>query len=66
MKQLIQVQKLSRQAQKTVMGQALPSCPPTGCYVYSVKDGNNRCFVLPCHTVYGTVQLVEGKYQCCF
>ncbi len=66
MKSLRFAQKLNRNAQKNIMGQGSSSCPPTGCHLYSVKDGNDRCFVLPCHTVYGVVKLVNGAYQCCF
>jgi hypothetical protein len=66
MKNENKAQKLNREAQKTIMGQASSVCPPTGCHRYSIKDGNDICIVLPCHSVHGTVRLVDGEYQCCF
>ncbi|WP_336960888.1 hypothetical protein [Chryseobacterium contaminans] len=59
-------QKLSREAQKFIVGQGKELCPPTGCYNYYLSDGNGTCIVAPCNSDYGTVVQVDGRSKCCF
>ncbi|MEG1666631.1 hypothetical protein [Chryseobacterium sp.] len=58
-------QKLSREAQKSIVGKGA-SCPPVGCHQFYLSDGESRCVVSGCISDFGTIVQVEGRSQCCF
>ncbi|MDN4014745.1 hypothetical protein QX233_19925 [Chryseobacterium gambrini] len=60
------LKKLTREAQKAIVGKGVQSCPPTGCYNFYLSDGDSTCIASGCPNDYGTIVTVNGRSQCCF
>ncbi|KIC64738.1 hypothetical protein [Chryseobacterium taiwanense] len=61
-------QKLSREAQKSVLGGDFEIQCASGCYNFYLSDGQGNCLVPPCASPnFGTeVKGANGRYQCCY